>query len=236
MRVLVDADVVLELFINRGRLVEEAEELLMNASHSQFLEVYTTDKCLKRVCSELGETDSDLSKQAVSYVEAIFNGRIITIDSILKQQARESPLRDFDSAIELACATAMHLDAIITQNPQNFEGSNLPIWLLADFLKHLHSLENRFKDKATLVRLPGETKFEIGVYECELHLKFRLIEEKSLLSDRGQLLSVLLDALAEGSDDFLETLSNYVKAEEVSEFKASPQMRRQLIRLRNFVA
>ncbi|MDD1417369.1 Npun_R1517 family heterocyst differentiation transcriptional regulator [Dolichospermum sp. ST_con] len=74
---------------------------------------------------------------------------------------------------------------------------------------------------------------EVGVYECELHLKFRLIEEKSLLSDREQLLQ-LLEALTEGSDDFLETLQASVKAQEISEFKASPQMRRQLMRLRNF--
>lgn len=74
---------------------------------------------------------------------------------------------------------------------------------------------------------------EVGVYECEVHLKFRLIEEKSLLSDREQLLQVLLDALTEGSDEFLETLQTYVKTREISELKASPQMRRQLMRLRN---
>lgn len=75
---------------------------------------------------------------------------------------------------------------------------------------------------------------EVGVYECEIHLKFRLIEEKSLLGDRDQLLQVLLDALTEGSDDFLETLQASVKTQEISELKASPQMRRQLMRLRNF--
>ncbi len=76
---------------------------------------------------------------------------------------------------------------------------------------------------------------EVGVYECEIHLKFRLIEEKSLLSDRDQLLQVLLDAfLTEASDDdFLETLQSSIKAVEISELKASPQMRRQLMRLRN---
>jgi Npun R1517 len=76
---------------------------------------------------------------------------------------------------------------------------------------------------------------EVGVYECEIHLKFRLIEEKSLLSDRDQLLQVLLDAfLTEASDDdFLETLQSSIKAIEISELKASPQMRRQLMRLRN---
>jgi Npun R1517 len=74
---------------------------------------------------------------------------------------------------------------------------------------------------------------DVGVYECEIHLKFRLIEEKSLLGDREQLLQVLLDALTVGSDEFLETLHASVKAQEVPELKASPQMRRQLLRLRN---
>jgi hypothetical protein len=74
---------------------------------------------------------------------------------------------------------------------------------------------------------------EVGVYECEIHLKFRLIEEKSLLSDRDKLLEVLLDVLTEGSDEFLEMLQQAVKIHETSELKASPQMRRQLMRLRN---
>ncbi|WDD36230.1 Npun_R1517 family heterocyst differentiation transcriptional regulator (plasmid) [Nostoc sp. UHCC 0926] len=76
-------------------------------------------------------------------------------------------------------------------------------------------------------------KLETGVYECEIHLKFRLIEEKGLLADRELLLQVLLDALSIGSDDFLETLQASVKVQEVSELKASPQMRRYLLRLRN---
>jgi Npun R1517 len=75
---------------------------------------------------------------------------------------------------------------------------------------------------------------QVGVYECEIHVKFRLVEEKSLLSDRDQLLQVLLDALIGDSDDFVETLHTTVKAVEISEFKASPRMRRQLMRLRNF--
>lgn len=56
-----------------------------------------------------------------------------------------------------------------------------------------------------------------------------------MLGDREQLMQVLLDALTEGSDDFLEMLQASVKAQEISEFKASPQMRRQLMRLRNAV-
>ncbi|MDX2240671.1 MAG: Npun_R1517 family heterocyst differentiation transcriptional regulator [Leptolyngbyaceae cyanobacterium bins.302] len=74
---------------------------------------------------------------------------------------------------------------------------------------------------------------EVGVYDCEIHLKFRLIEEKGALRDRDQLLEMLLDAFACGSDEYLEPVQVQVEAQEISEMDASPQMRRQLIRLRN---
>ncbi|MER3434695.1 MAG: hypothetical protein C4288_15045 [Leptolyngbya sp. ERB_1_1] len=74
---------------------------------------------------------------------------------------------------------------------------------------------------------------EVGVYECEVRLKFRLIEEKDVLSNPEQLLEFLLDAYSCGADEFLEPVEAQVKAEEISEFTASPQMRRRLIRLRN---
>ncbi len=74
---------------------------------------------------------------------------------------------------------------------------------------------------------------EIGVYECEIHLKFRLVEEKGALNEHSHLLETLLDAFGYGTDEYLETIRVEVIAEPISELQASPQMRRQLIRLRN---
>lgn len=86
--------------------------------------------------------------------------------------------------------------------------------------------------KSDAVSNPNQ-KAEISVYECEIHLKFRLIEEKCALSDRDNLLDLLIDAFIAGADDYLEPLLTCVKTEEISELEASPQMRRQLMRLRN---
>lgn len=77
------------------------------------------------------------------------------------------------------------------------------------------------------------SSFEVKVYECEIHLKFRLIEEKGALDQQAHLLEALLDAFAYGSDDYMEPIQVEVSAEEICELAASPQMRRQLIRLRN---
>ena len=75
---------------------------------------------------------------------------------------------------------------------------------------------------------------EISVYECEIHLKFRLIEEKCALRDQDdELLDLLIEAFTTGADEYLEPLQAHVKTQEVPDLEASPQMRRQLMRLRN---
>jgi Npun R1517 len=77
------------------------------------------------------------------------------------------------------------------------------------------------------------TSSDIGVYECEVRLKFRLIEEKGALADRDNLLELLLDAFACGADEYLEQIQAEATVKAVSEVQASPKMRRRLIRLRN---
>lgn len=74
---------------------------------------------------------------------------------------------------------------------------------------------------------------EVGVYECEVHLRFRLVEEKGALDEQDYLLEALLEAFAAGEDEYMESLHVEVAAHEISELQASPQMRRRLIRLRN---
>nr|WP_239112622.1 Npun_R1517 family heterocyst differentiation transcriptional regulator [Halomicronema sp. CCY15110] len=74
---------------------------------------------------------------------------------------------------------------------------------------------------------------QVGIYECEVTLKFRLIEEELAQCDRDQLLQILIDAYSYGSDNYLEPLHADVKVNEVTELEASPEMRRQVIRLRN---
>jgi hypothetical protein len=80
---------------------------------------------------------------------------------------------------------------------------------------------------------PQPKNDEVNVYECEIHLKFRLIEEECALSDRNELLEVLIEAFTIGADEYMEPLQADVNAQKISDLEASPQMRRQLMRLRN---
>ncbi|MEM6251948.1 MAG: Npun_R1517 family heterocyst differentiation transcriptional regulator [Cyanobacteria bacterium P01_D01_bin.156] len=75
----------------------------------------------------------------------------------------------------------------------------------------------------------------VNIYECEVRLKFRIIEEKLEMDGRdgGALLESLVDAYTYGDDEYFESLDSQVNVQEVQALEASPAMRRQLIRLRN---
>ncbi|MGB3200559.1 MAG: Npun_R1517 family heterocyst differentiation transcriptional regulator [Nodosilinea sp.] len=88
---------------------------------------------------------------------------------------------------------------------------------------------------ATSVPHPS-TEVQVGVYECTITLKFRLLEEDNVIANRDRMLELLIDAYAYGSDEFVEQLESRVEVSEVPEMAASPLMRRQLIRLRNLPA
>ncbi|MGB3767378.1 MAG: Npun_R1517 family heterocyst differentiation transcriptional regulator [Phormidesmis sp.] len=75
---------------------------------------------------------------------------------------------------------------------------------------------------------------DVGIYECEVRLKFRIIEEQMTMSNQDELIETLVDAFAYGNDEYLEALDSQVDVEQLQDVdKASPKMRRQLIRLRN---
>lgn len=76
---------------------------------------------------------------------------------------------------------------------------------------------------------------DINIYECELHLKFRIIENELSLNgtDNSALIEALVDAYSYGDDEYLESLESQINIHEIEALEASPEMRRQLMRLRN---
>ncbi|MGB7087258.1 MAG: Npun_R1517 family heterocyst differentiation transcriptional regulator [Phormidesmis sp.] len=86
-------------------------------------------------------------------------------------------------------------------------------------------------DSSTNRSLPDSN---IDIYECEVRLKFRIIEERLIMTNKEELVETLIDAFAYGSDEYLEALDSQVTIHQLQDIEqASPQMRRQLIRLRN---
>ncbi|KOP26253.1 hypothetical protein AMR41_11435, partial [Hapalosiphon sp. MRB220] len=140
MRVLADGDLLLEFFANRKGRVEAAEKLL-EMVQSQQIEMYVTDQCLDKLRFYLSKGDAQFGEDTISKIEAMLEGYILPISQNLIQKALTYPLPDFESAVEMVCATAMNLDAIITQNQHNFAEATLPIWSVDELLKQQQLVE-----------------------------------------------------------------------------------------------
>lgn len=138
MRVLVDANVILEIFVNRNGFGEEAEEFLTEMAQSQQTEVYATEQCLDKVRFCLSRLDSQSASKADFMVRELLHERIIPVDLSMLDRARSFEITNFESAVEVACAIDRNLDLVVTQNPQSFVGATLPIFSVGELGQLLH--------------------------------------------------------------------------------------------------
>jgi hypothetical protein len=161
LKVLIDADLILELFLNRSEFIENAERLFDMRLQYQNIQMYVTDQCLAKIYTYLSIPEIQVGKDAVLSIQEMFDGYVVPITSAHIEEARLSSIKDFDSSVEVACAIKVVCDAIITNHPQNFENSALPIWSIEELELRL-KLERILKTKAPI--LPVTTKKETCVF------------------------------------------------------------------------
>ena len=150
MQIQVDSDLILEALLNRSQFVEDAKICwqLLQLPHVQG---YITESGLNQIRSHLIKLhDEQTADKVVSEIEKFII--VCLVNRCIEEKARSSPIQDFESAIEVACAIESNLSAIVTQTPQNFKGSGLAILSVSD-LSERNQLEERLK-KPILPSLP----------------------------------------------------------------------------------
>jgi putative PIN family toxin of toxin-antitoxin system len=136
MRVLVDTNIILDDFLEREPFVEDAAAL-MEAIESERIVGYVTATTLTNIfyIARRQTRSIELARQAVS--ETLTLMEVCLVDRAILEAAFASNLRDFEDAVQLACAMASRLDAIITRNAQDFAGATLPILSTSELLESL---------------------------------------------------------------------------------------------------
>ena len=132
IKILVDADLILEVLMNRHKSVEHVRQLLDRVHPS--VQMYLTDVGWQKIydyASRLRSTQ--IAEIVVGWLQEKI--QICSIDQSILHQARSSPLRDFESAVELACASYRGLDAIVTHKQDDFAGDNNTffVWSVTEF-------------------------------------------------------------------------------------------------------
>ncbi len=132
-RVLFDGDLFLEFNLFPCRY-----PYLDSLFNSQQIEIYLTEQCLDKIRFYANKENPSYTEQLISILENKEEIHILTIGNKFIHEAEKLPLLDFESAIEIICAMDKNLDAIITRNPQNFNGTDFPIWSVENLPSRLH--------------------------------------------------------------------------------------------------
>jgi hypothetical protein len=145
LKILVDADLILEALMNRNNCVEDVGKLLDIIN--PVIQIYITDVGWQKIYNYLRcLQNTQIAELVVNWLQEKI--QICPIDNRILQQARSSPLKDFESAVELVCISKRQIHAIVTHKPENFEEAphKFWIWSIADLwlranleLRYIHT-------------------------------------------------------------------------------------------------
>jgi RNA polymerase sigma factor (sigma-70 family) len=145
MKYLIDADLLLESLLNRFPLSGSAETL-WTMLELQEIEGYLTTTGLEKIlsiCKKLAGVEA--ADEIAWNIENIVS--MCPVDLEILRDARVSKLKDFESAVELACAEAYGFDAIVTETPEHFEEVETQIFLVKELVESWK--KNGFNDHST---------------------------------------------------------------------------------------
>lgn len=149
-KILLDTDLVLVAYLNQGEWLEEVKKL-WEMMELRKIQVYITEVGLDNVRLVVSKVNPELADEVVFDIQEVME--TLPIDDVLWKQARLLNFLDFNSALEVVCAIANNLGAIVTLKPHDFNNSTLTVLSLSSLLKRqdLESLAFPLKSQTEIV-------------------------------------------------------------------------------------
>ncbi len=125
IRILVDADLILEALMNRNT-VQDVRELLDKVN--PLIQMYITDVGWQKIDTYLNHLQSKkIAEIVINWLEEKI--KVCSVNQYILKQARSSPIKDFESAVEFICASYQQLDAIVTHKYDDFAEVSDKLWV-----------------------------------------------------------------------------------------------------------
>lgn len=133
MRVLFDANVLLDVLLNRQPwsldssavwTLSDEKQIDGYIAASTFTDIYYIARRIKDIPSAF---------QAIQICLTAFD--ICTVDKSTIMQAHALPGNDFEDNVLTACATLSSMDAIVTRNPNDFQNASMPVYTPTSLLE-----------------------------------------------------------------------------------------------------
>lgn len=138
MRILVDTNIVLDFLLEREPFRQDAERLF-EAIASNRITGYVTATTLTNIfyIARRLTQSIDRARQAVAITLAIME--VCPVDRATLEIALASGLSDFEDAVQIACAIAQNLEAIVTRDRADSANATLPVLSINQLLERLES-------------------------------------------------------------------------------------------------
>ncbi|HEY9603124.1 MAG TPA: PIN domain-containing protein [Allocoleopsis sp.] len=135
MRVLVDTNIVLDFLLEREPFLQDAEALF-DAIGSGRITGYVTATTLTDIfyIARRQTQDIERARQAVSITLAVME--ICPVDRAVLEIALTLAVTDFEDAVQLGCALAQGLDAIVTRDA-DFASTLIRVSPVSEILQQL---------------------------------------------------------------------------------------------------
>lgn len=135
MRVLLDTDVVLDLYLDREPFAEQAEKIWQANERGVFAGYVAaiTPVNLFYIARKL--RGAATARQAVTALLAAL--RVCPVDLGALKEALALPFKDYEDAVQHASAEASGLDAIVTRNGEDYAGARLAVMSPVEFVKKM---------------------------------------------------------------------------------------------------
>ncbi|MGD1700932.1 PIN domain-containing protein [Dapis sp. BLCC M229] len=138
MRVLIDTNIVLDFVLEREPFLNDANALF-EALRLQQIEGYVTATTLTNIFYIVRKQTKSFerAREAVAMTLALME--ICDVNRNILETAFASNLKDFEDGVQLACAYAENVDAIVTRNADDFAGASLPILSVQQLFEQMNN-------------------------------------------------------------------------------------------------
>ena len=125
MRVLLDTNVVLDVLLQRGQWLADAEVIWQASVDGQLESCVTASSLTDIYYISRRLVGGQAARQAVR--ECLNVLTVLPVDKETLEQSYSLDANDFEDAVQISTAARNGLNAIITRNPNDFTGSSVSV-------------------------------------------------------------------------------------------------------------
>lgn len=135
MKVLIDTNIILDVLCNREEFVKDSSQIFKLCEVKQITGYISALSIPNIIYIMRKELDSEATKDLLDKLFLIFNVADLKTDDLKKAAAMD--FKDYEDAVQSACALRIKADFIVTRNIKDFTNSKVTAIKPSELLERL---------------------------------------------------------------------------------------------------